>query len=301
MSTLDADDLKRGLEFIVGTWQIDYLVNAWSNNLDHIPATEFKGKDGKNLSQVSFEFFEDHTMKYKNGDIEGDGTWEQKSWSKYAYKCDKFLGEMPPEMAELLKEFERSEGGLVFGLGLLVVRMKKVAEGVVTKEPDIGDLVPTEDDLKMNAIVGRWKIYKALSCIGEDFGLHTRDEVVADLDKKKAAGQIDDHDYTQEMHIFGAVYEFTAEHRVRSYTSIPEGVPQEEIDKAVASGQVKLVNGMMCVDEEGKEWKYVKGDYWYNTGEKRMLFDEEQSPWDKITPDSEGHINMNLFILEKEK
>jgi len=206
--SLDKQDIKEGLKFIVGTWQIDYLVNAWSNNLDHIPATEFKGKDGKNLSQVTFEFFEDHTLKYKNGDVEGDGTWEQKSWSKFAYKCDKFFGEMPPELAELLKEFERVEGGLVFGLGLLAVRMKKIADGVVTeiKEPDIGDIEPTAEDLKMNAIVGRWKIHQALSAVGEDFGLHTRDEVLAHLEKRKAAGEIDEHEYNENLSMFGAVY-----------------------------------------------------------------------------------------------
>ena len=43
--TLDEQDLKRGLKFIVGVWQVDYVVNAWSNDLAHIPAKEFKSKD----------------------------------------------------------------------------------------------------------------------------------------------------------------------------------------------------------------------------------------------------------------
>ena len=49
---LDDDDLKRGLRFIVGTWQVDYLVNAFSNDLAHIPASEFKSEDGTDFTVI---------------------------------------------------------------------------------------------------------------------------------------------------------------------------------------------------------------------------------------------------------
>ena len=41
--------LKEGLKTIVGTWQVDYIVNAFSNDLAHIPATEFKSDDGRDF------------------------------------------------------------------------------------------------------------------------------------------------------------------------------------------------------------------------------------------------------------
>ena len=46
---LDERTLKDGLKYIVGQWQVDYLVNAWSNDLTHIPAAEFKSEDGQDF------------------------------------------------------------------------------------------------------------------------------------------------------------------------------------------------------------------------------------------------------------
>jgi len=94
--TLDEDDLLEGKKFIVVTWQMDYVVNAFSDNLDHIPAKEFKSDDGKDFSQITYEFFEDQTMKMKNGATgqEESGTWEQKGYSTFEYTVGKFFGEV---------------------------------------------------------------------------------------------------------------------------------------------------------------------------------------------------------------
>jgi len=300
---LDAQDLKNGLKFIVGTWQVDFLVNIWSNNLDHIPATEFKSKDGKDFSQVSFEFFEDHTVKLKNGitNVEETGTWKQNTYSKFEYTCEKFWGDLPEDLRKGLVNVEKDmEGGLVFSFALFVVHMKKTAEGTVTeiKEPDIGDLECTPEELAKKDIVGRWKIYKAMGCVGEDFGMFTIAEIKADLEKKKAAGNMDERDLKQQLMAYGMEVEFTDDHKVRMYAPLPPDVSQAEIDEAVKSGQVKIVDGMIF-DGGEKEWKFVKGEYWYNTEEQRKLFDEPVSPWDKITPDAEGHIDFKMWILER--
>ena len=61
--TLDELDLKDGLKFIVGTWEPDFVVSLFSNDLAHIPATEFKSEDGTDFTALKFEFFEDHTVK----------------------------------------------------------------------------------------------------------------------------------------------------------------------------------------------------------------------------------------------
>ncbi|MBP5503321.1 MAG: hypothetical protein J6Y24_11100, partial [Bacteroidales bacterium] len=171
-------------------------------------------------------------------------------------------------------------------------------EGHITKEPDIDEIEPSPEDLKMKAIVGRWKVYKTLAPIGDGFGLHTKDEVVAELDKKKAAGAIEEDEYNQTLSMFDAVMEFTDDYKVLSYMPIPKHVTQEQIDEAVASGEVKIVDGMMCC-EEPKEWKAVNGHYYYNTKEHREIFGEIKSPWDMIDPDADGRIDLKMFVLEK--
>jgi len=300
---LDANDLKKGLKFLVGTWGIDFLVNIFSNNLDHLPASEFKSKDGKDLSQITWEFFEDHTMKLKNGATgeEEKGTWEQVSDDKFKYKCDKFFSLLPPETLEQIQELQKDmEGGLVFNM-LFIIRMKKTAEGVVTEEKvlDIGDIKPTPEELQKKEIVGRYKVYKALTCVDGKFDLFTREEVEADAKKKIAAGEMKQAELDDTMTIFNAMIEFTDDHKVLEYSMIPPDVSKEEIDEAVASGEVKVVDGMICSDEEAKEWKYVKGDYYYNSGEKCVIMGEVQSPWKKLTPDSNGRIEFRMIILER--
>jgi len=310
---LEEKQLVKGLKYIVGTWEIDYVVNILSNNLDHIPASEFKSQDGKDLSKVTFEFFQDHTMKLKNG-VSGEeesGHWEQISDSKFHYDC-KFFG---VDNAELLKGIQTLEkdmqGGLVFNM-FFVVRIKRTAKGALDlpKKVTIDQMQPTPDDLAQKDLVGRWKVYKSMACVGDNFGMFTRAEIEADYQKKKAAGEAEDDDLADRLGVFGTIIEFTDDYKMLTYSPIPAGVPKEEIDKAVESGEIKLVNGMMVADEP-KDWKHVRGEYWVkcgDCGEENNEDDddddddeEKTAPWMKISPDSEGHVEYTMFILEKEK
>ena len=297
---LTKEDLKDGLKFIVGTWEAEFVVSFFSNNLEHVPVTEFKSSDGRDLSKLSMEFFEDHTAKLKDGSNgrEVDSTWEQTKPYGWTYKANGFFGELPADVAEKVEELDAQEGKLCIVLGFLCIAFKKTAEGHITKEPDIDEIEPSPEDLKMKAIVGRWKIYKTLAPIGNSFELHTKDEVVAELDKKKAAGAIEEDEYNETLNMFDYVMEFTDDYKVLSYMPIPKHVTQEQIDQAVASGEVKIVDGMMCC-EEPKEWKAVNGHYYYNTKEHREIFGEIKSPWDIIDPDADGRIDLKMFVLEK--
>lgn len=297
---LTKEDLKDGLKFIVGTWEAEFVVSFFSNNLEHVPVTEFKSSDGRDLSKLSMEFFEDHTAKLKDGSNgrEVDSTWEQTKPYGWTYKANGFFGKLPADVAEKVEELDAQEGKLCIAFGFLCIAFKKTAEGHITKEPDIDEIEPSPEDLKMKAIVGRWKIYKTFAPIGNSFELHTKDEVVAELDKKKAAGAIEEDEYNETLSMFDAVMEFTDDYKVLSYMPIPKHVTQEQIDQAVASGEVKIVYGMMCC-EEPKEWKAVNGHYYYNTKEHREIFGEIKSPWDIIDPDADGRIDLKMFVLEK--
>lgn len=297
---LTKEELKDGLKFIVGTWEAEFVVSFFSNNLEHVPVAEFKSSDGRDLSKLSMEFFEDHTAKLKDGSNgrEVDSTWEQTKPYGWTYKANGFFGELPADVAEKVEELDAQEGKLCIVFGFLCIAFKKTAEGHITKEPDINEIEPSPEDLKMKAIVGRWKIYKTFAPIGNSFELHTKDEVVAELDKKKAAGAIEEDEYNETLNMFDYVMEFTDDYKVLSYMPIPKHVTQEQIDEAIASGEVKIVDGMMSC-EEPKEWKAVNGHYYYNTKEHREIFGEIKSPWDIIDPDADGRIDLKMFVLEK--
>jgi hypothetical protein len=283
--TLDEQDLRQGLKQIVGTWQVDFVVNAFSDDLRHIPATDFKSDDGRDFSAITYTFFEDHTMTMADAGTgkQERGSWEQTGWGEYHYTLEAFY-DIPDDVFKKNAEtLSLQDGALVFSLGFLAIGMKKIAEGEVTKEPDIADL----PDDGGSAVVGRYAVAAALSLVGEDFGMHTREQVEADLQRRQAAGEIDGDEVRDGMQSFSVAVEFTPDHRVIQWMPLPDGVSDEEIRAAVEAGEIGEVrDGFFAVEE--KEWKAAGGKYYYNTGEYRETFGEVQSPWDELIPDDDG-------------
>ena len=65
--TDNATALAEGFSYTPSKLSIEayrYIVNAWSNDLAHIPATEFKSDDGRDFSVITFTFTEDHTVPW---------------------------------------------------------------------------------------------------------------------------------------------------------------------------------------------------------------------------------------------
>ncbi|MBQ6552486.1 MAG: hypothetical protein IJL83_02590 [Clostridia bacterium] len=284
--TLDEQDLRRGLKFIVGTWRPDYIVNAFSNDLAHIPASEFKSDDGRDFTALSFEFFEDHSviMRDSGSGKEERGTWEQTDRAEYHYTLGAFMDIPEGDFRKSAETLSQRDENLVFGLGFLAVALKKTADGVVTEPKDVGDIEPDESDKALDGIVGVYEIAEAMTMVGGDFGLFGREAVEADL---KARGA-DEDEANEALGVFAGRVEFTADHKVVQWMKLPAGVSEEEIKAALEAGEISgYKDGMFTAGGE-KEWKAVDGRYYYNTGEHRELFGEEQSPWDELAFDENG-------------
>ena len=296
MMVLDEQDLRRGLKFLVGTWQADFIVNAFSDDLAHIPAAEFKSEDGQDFSAVTFTFFEDHTAQIATDKATHKAAWEQTDLSEY--RCTpEALAEASDPVSRAAQTLTVQDGALVFMLGFLAVGLKKTAEGAVTEAPGVGDL---PGDETAQAIVGRYAVAKAMAMVGESFDLFPRAAVEADLNARIAAGEADPDEAREQLQSFDSVVEFTPDHRVITWMKLPEGVGEAEIAQALAAGEISQVkDGFFAAGEQ--EWKAVDGVYYYNTGEKRELFGEEQSPWDPLTPDADGLIPFGggMMMLKK--
>lgn len=298
---LDEQDLKWGLELIVGKWKIDYLVDFWSDNLEHIPVAKYKSPDGKKYNGITFEFFEDHRLVMKDSATKKqvESTWEQTGSTQYHYALNRFFDLPEGTDAENAETLEVFDGYLALPLGFITAGLKKTAKGKITKKPDIGDIEPSADDLKMNAIVGKYKIVKAPAMIGDDFGMHTREEALADANKRKAAGEIDDNEIWESvLSMFDNIIEFTADHQVKIYAPMPPYASKKEIDEAVASGEITIVDGMID-SGDSYEWKAVNGAYYYDSREEEEVMGEKVSPWKKLEPDSDGLITFEPFMIKK--
>ena len=304
---LDKDDLYEGTKFIVGTWQVDYIVNAFSNDLAHIPAKEWKSEDGRDFSDLTYTFTEDHAivMKDLGSGKEEHGTWEQTSYGEYHYTLNAFLDLPDSNFLKAAETLSVQDGCIVFSIGFLAIGMKKIAEGTVSepeKEPDIGDLVPTDDDLKHTDIVGKYEIVKTLGPTADGgFGLITKDEMLTELKKRVAAGEMEEEEIPSEMKLFDMQMWFTEDHKVKTVAKIPDGVSQKEIEAAVAAGHIgELLEGGYYADK-GRDWKYVNGSYYYDTGEERELMGKKLSSWDPLVIDADGCIDLHMMVLKKMK
>lgn len=299
---LDEQDLRQGKKFIVGTWEPDYIVNAFSNDLKHIPASEFKSDDGRDFTALKFVFFEDHTVEMtdsSSGKSE-KGEWEQTSYGEYRYTLNGFLDIPEGFLKENVEKLTVNENDLVFSLGFLAVALKKTAEGQITEVRDTGDREMSEADEAAVGIVGKYEVVEAMAFLGGEFKRFPKEEVKADLDKRLAAGEIDGEEVKDTMKPFGAVVEFTPDHKVLTWMPLPEGVSEEEIEEAVKAGEILAVDGGMFAVEE-KKWKSLDGKYYYDTGEHRESFGETLSSWDEIKTDDNGRVEYGsgMMLLKK--
>lgn len=125
-------------------------------------------------------------------------------------------------------------------------------------------------------IKGFWKIKEAMT-FNEKFERLWRD--VADIINDESTD-----DETKEM--LSTVAEFTDDGQLLLMMPIPEGASKEEIDEAVASGELELhENGMMIYEKH--PYKVEDGKITYDTGAKAEVFGEKISSWDEIKTDGD--------------
>ena len=72
-------------------------------------------------------------------------------------------------------------------------------------------------------------------------------------------------------------------------TPIPEGTPQEELDAAIASGELILIDGMLS--QSPTNWEERNGELWYNTGIEGEILDEKADFWTKAIDEN------GLFVI----
>ena len=78
---------------------------------------------------------------------------------------------------------------------------------------------------------------------------------------------------------------------------LPEGLSQEEIDEAVASGEVELRDGKMVTQQN--HWKTEGGKNLADTGAEGEALGEEVGPWEEIKEIDDNTIEMTMFRLRR--
>lgn len=78
---------------------------------------------------------------------------------------------------------------------------------------------------------------------------------------------------------------------------LPEGISQEEIDEAVAAGEITLRDGKMATCEN--HWKVENGKNMADTGMEGEVLGEKVGPWEEIKELDDSTIELTMFHLKK--
>ena len=99
-----------------------------------------------------------------------------------------------------------------------------------------------------------------------------------------------------EKQMAQAQVEFGDDGVVRMMLPIPEGIPKEELDAAVAEGEIELRGNQMKAEQH--PWKEEDGKFFFDSGIQGEAFGEELSSWEEIV-ETENGIAMFTFKLIK--
>ncbi len=105
----------------------------------------------------------------------------------------------------------------------------------------------------------------------------------------------------ERMMAFGRKVRFTEDNFVEMLMPIPEGTTKEEIDDAVASGDVKIVDGMMAMcspdPDDAMKWKEEDGQFFTTEG---FNFETNEMSWAKIDVVDDNSMDFMLFRIVRE-
>lgn len=135
-------------------------------------------------------------------------------------------------------------------------------------------------------VVGIWKVKEVFS-LNEDEGKWLSFQECMDNE------EMDD----ETKSFLSARFVFEPDGLFKVVMAIPEGVPQEEVDRAAAAGEVRLFDSRSMIVEE-HPWKEEDGKYYYDSGIQGEVLGEPVSSWMEIQETEDG-IEWMIYRLVK--
>lgn len=108
----------------------------------------------------------------------------------------------------------------------------------------------------------------------------------------------DPHEAKEKQMMLGGRLIVKEDGRMLQVMEVPAGVTKEELDEAIASGDVTMVDGYIEAGEP-KLWEEREDGFYTRTGVEGTIFDEATDPWVKSDTDEEGVIVIGDFAQIK--
>lgn len=150
------------------------------------------------------------------------------------------------------------------------------------------------------SIIGKYRPCGFAIFSEEGLKMGTKEEYIENI-KKHSSPETMEREVQQAMMIVDMIMDVAEDGKIYSYYKIPETASKEEIDAAVAAGEVVMapIEGYMCVDKP-YDWKEEDGVYKYDTRQYREVMGEQLSAWDDLKFDGKTiTMSSGMSILEK--
>ena len=136
-------------------------------------------------------------------------------------------------------------------------------------------------------LIGKWQVAEVMQFDDEKGLIWTK---VSDLLSREDADE-------EALMLAKTVVLFEEDGSMTLLSPLPEGVSQEEIDEAVAAGEISLRDGQMVTGEN--HWKMEDGKLFADTGGEGEVLGEAVGPWEEIKQVDDHTIENMMFRLQK--
>ncbi len=147
---------------------------------------------------------------------------------------------------------------------------------------------------------GKWKLHSVMTYDENNMPLYLTPEEYLDS-PMPYVDESDEEAVADEMKerrgMIGTLIKICEDGKLYMLSPLPEGVSQEEVDKAVKAGIIKLIDG--AIADEPMCWELRDGEFWFDTGIEGEVYDEKVSSWIKPI-DENGFFNFMNFRFIKE-
>lgn len=130
------------------------------------------------------------------------------------------------------------------------------------------------------SIVGTWKLDAVMSFGTNEF--MSVEQFVNELPSYINKDDVEEVAYEKEQRMMQAesILAITEDGKIESLMPIPSQYTKEQIDEAVAAGEIELRGDMMLIDVN--EWKEEDGKFYFSSGTVSFGDGEEQPNWEEL-------------------
>lgn len=149
--------------------------------------------------------------------------------------------------------------------------------------------------------MGKWKFHSVMTFDDNDIPVYLSAEeylnspmpYIDETDEEAVADEMRERKKTIGMSI-----RICDDNKLYMLMPLPEGVTQEEIDKAVLAGVIKIMDG--AIADEPKEWELRDGELWLDTGIQGEVLGEKTDGWIKPVDENNFFNFMNFRFIKED-